>query len=136
MERKIKRKGGYLRSLQVSRQTRCLYLGWLLRVQETDELDQLSPSLITNLIWAIWIKNVDEHMEQGIKMRAECLRSVPEEVEEGTKDGAVLDVVLFQRKGRHKNRKNLVERHSGIVTVDKSCNSACCVVLGIQPGAM
>lgn len=64
-------------------------------------------------------------------MRAERLGSVPEEMEEGTEDWPVLDVVLFQREGRHKDWKNLVERHSGIVAVDKSCNSPCRIVLGI-----
>lgn len=69
-------------------------------------------------------------------MWGERPRSIPEEVEEGTKDRPILDVVLFQGKGRHEYRKNLVKRHSGIVAVNKSCNSACCIVFGIQPGAM
>lgn len=99
-------------------------------------MDQFSPSLIPDLIWATWIKNVAEYNEQGIQMWAEGLGGGPEEVEEGTKDWAVLDVVFLQRKGSHKDRKNLVERYSGIVAVDKSCDSACRIVLGIQPGSV
>ena len=112
-------------------QTRCLYLGWFLRVQETDELDQLSPSLVTNLIWTVWIKNVTEHGEQDIQVRAERLRNGPEEMEKSAKNGPVLDIVLFQGQSRYKHWKNLVKRHGCIVAVDKSRNGARRIIPGI-----
>jgi len=115
-------------------QTVCLNFIGDLPIQQTNEGNQLCPSLVAYLFIVGRVQNGAENRKKIVEVRSKDGGIGLEEMENGAENGTVLEVIVLEGKGTDENGKDLVQRNRGAVLQNHAGNGASGVVLRIESG--